>query len=335
MLWHRPWWTRPTALAAAWTFLLLYGSLIPFDLQAERFVGVPALLASPRWVTPQGPASSLGLSAHTSDLVANLVLYLPLGVLLRLAWASRLRIAPLQLPLVLAVAAATGLSWFVEALQSLSPSRVASVNDVLANAGAAAMGAAAAVWLREAAWTAAFAVHRRCAAATLPLLDVLRRERKRPGLRALALALAAGVAAWLIIEGPTATRAPGLPFEAEFRRPYDVAGILITQVLAAYVAIAALLAICFLRRSPAGTLLRLTGGIAVFTAAISAARWWLWGLPPNATEPAVAALAVGGSLAAAFTAVHAVRRRCRRRDAAPVAVDRRRRKHNYSFAIAR
>lgn len=333
VLWQRPAWARPVPLAAAWAALLVYGSLIPFQFIGDRYHGIAELLSSPRWTAPRGGASSLGISASTSDLVTNLVLYLPLGVLLRLAMAQETRWRSVQI--VTAVAVAAGLSWCMESMQALAPHRVPSIQDAIANGAAAAVGAVFGVALKEGCWTLLFAAHRITAQRLLPAWERLRRSRTTTAVRVGALAAAGCVAIWIILDGPTAKRAWAPPFVAEFERPYDVAGVILTQALLAYGLMAAMLAVWLVRSSAAASLARLAAATFVATAAIAGARWVIWGTPTSLTEPALALLAAMGVLGAAFTVVHGVRRRCRRRQSRPVSQDRRCRSHDYAFAITR
>lgn len=105
--------------------LIAYGSLYPFDFSAS--VPSPLLLRRP----------------SRGDLVANLVLYLPLG----LAVVASLRRATPAVALAAALAGGTVLSLAVEVGQSYAPARVASLTDVVLNAvSALAGGAAALAW---------------------------------------------------------------------------------------------------------------------------------------------------------------------------------------------
>jgi len=109
--------------------LILYGSLYPFAFYAclDPVGGFRDLLAT--WKQP----SSLG------DLLANVLLYLPLGLFAARAlpgMASPLRV-------ITAVLAGTGLSMSVEFAQMYDVGRVSAMSDVYANSLGALLGAVA------------------------------------------------------------------------------------------------------------------------------------------------------------------------------------------------
>ena len=109
--------------------LLIYGSLSPWTGWRALGVSPLAFLGAP-W-----PAYVTGF-----DLALNVLAYLPLGLLLTLA----LHPHPRGLPAILvAVAAAAGLSVLIETVQNYLPARIASNLDVLTNVAGAALGALA------------------------------------------------------------------------------------------------------------------------------------------------------------------------------------------------
>jgi VanZ family protein len=110
----------------AYLVLLLYGSLYPFQ----------------GWRAPVSPFFSFlrvwPSHLDKADLVQNVLVYAPFGLLAAL-WLSRaMRLAR---ALLLAVALGTLLSLAVECLQQLNPARVASVVDIAMNSLGAACGA--------------------------------------------------------------------------------------------------------------------------------------------------------------------------------------------------
>ena len=118
-------------LVLASVALILYGSLFPFRFDSLVDVGFGELLASLRF-----QRTSRG------DLVANLLLYMPLGLCLVLAWPARWsRLAVL----VWTVLAGTALSVAVELVQVYSISRVSSLTDVVINAVGTLAGSLAAI----------------------------------------------------------------------------------------------------------------------------------------------------------------------------------------------
>ncbi len=107
--------------------LILYGSLFPFEFDDRSDLPLLALIASLHF-----ERSSRG------DVVANLLLYIPLGLCLASAlprrWSAVARFA-------LTMAAGILLSLTVELLQTMEPARVASLTDIGLNAAGTAIGA--------------------------------------------------------------------------------------------------------------------------------------------------------------------------------------------------
>jgi VanZ family protein len=124
---------RPVArwLALATVLLILYGSLYPFRFSALGDTGFWELLRSLSFQR-----------TSRSDIVANLLLYVPLGLCLTLAWPARWRRLT---AFGWAVGAGVLLSLTVELLQVHAPARVSSLNDVLLNGAGTAAGAVLAV----------------------------------------------------------------------------------------------------------------------------------------------------------------------------------------------
>ncbi len=124
--------TTAVPLLWAWVFLIVYASLFPFE----------------GWVLPQGlsPARLLKLPWPTwrdrFDEVANLLAYVPFGVLACAAAVRRGR--SLGRGYAGAVVGALLLSYAVEVVQGLLPSRVPSLKDTAFNVAGSALGAAAA-----------------------------------------------------------------------------------------------------------------------------------------------------------------------------------------------
>jgi VanZ family protein len=119
---------RPIArwLTVASVVLILYGSLFPFQFDSFGDTGFFQLLTGLRF-----QRTSRG------DLVANLLLYMPLGLCLLLSWPERW--GPLT-RLLWTVLLGTALSLAVEMLQVHAPSRVSSLTDVVLNAGGTLSG---------------------------------------------------------------------------------------------------------------------------------------------------------------------------------------------------
>ena len=113
-------------LTAATVLLILYGSLFPFRFDAFGGTGFFDLLMGLRF-----QRTSRG------DLVANFLLYMPLGLCLLLSlparWGRPTRV-------LWTVLLGTALSLAVEMLQVYAPSRVSSLTDVVLNAGGTLSG---------------------------------------------------------------------------------------------------------------------------------------------------------------------------------------------------
>jgi VanZ family protein len=346
-------------LGWVYTALVIYGSLLPFQLDLQPPVRRPGDIApwlahvftSPRW---QGAAfgsgvSSLGVSNRLSDTILNLLLYLPAGAFFRLAARREGRSALRQVvPVVLALG---GLSYLMECAQSQIIGRSASWDDVSANTAGAAVGAlraivAARVWKRL-----VFAIYRRKALLIYRARLLIRRQRRRAVM--LHLAVGAALAA-IVLTCATATpahplkqaAANWLPFGVEFRRSYDVAGVLIARRLLIYVLVAVLLALQFVRqisafspqpsvgprsgarRRPRG-LAVVSYGVAAFALVSQGMAHALLGSRFDVTEIVLALLAAGLVTALAYVTASTMRAACRRRNPQPVAHERRRIPHVY------
>jgi VanZ family protein len=118
-------------LTVASVLLILYGSLFPFRFAQLGESGFFDLLTSLRFQR-----------TSRADLVANLFLYMPLGLCLLMCWPSRW--GPLQ-RLSWTVLIGTTLSCAIEMLQVHAPSRVSSLTDVVVNACGTLVGASIAL----------------------------------------------------------------------------------------------------------------------------------------------------------------------------------------------
>jgi VanZ family protein len=125
-----------TLLLVAWAALIVYASWFP--LSGWRWPAVASALSLLRLPWPRGQS--------TFDIVANLLGYVPLGMLLMLARTARVRgTAALRDATVLAAL----LSYMLELGQNLLPLRVPSLLDWLLNTSGAACGAALGLWLQR------------------------------------------------------------------------------------------------------------------------------------------------------------------------------------------
>ena len=174
-------------LCLVYIFLLLYGSLMPFDFVATDD-DVEVHLESAWRVWPF--VSGLRLSG--SDAVSNFLLYVPLGLLLVTRW--RLGRGHLDI-LAVPVAAVTGavLSIIVEKLQLHSMTRIASVQDVFLNTAGGLAGAIFGAvwgprgWVALVRWTRWRRQHRPISLVALGLLVVLMVDALLPLLPTLLL----------------------------------------------------------------------------------------------------------------------------------------------------
>ena len=117
-------------LAGASAVLILYGSLFPFRLRSSADVGLFDVI------------ETLTFKPTTrGDIVANLLLYLPLGLCLMFAWSGR----QARWPLARTILVGTALSVAVELTQVYLRFRVSSLTDVALNAIGTLGGASAAI----------------------------------------------------------------------------------------------------------------------------------------------------------------------------------------------
>lgn len=121
-------------VAAAYCLLIVYGSLVPLDFQplpldeaVDRFKNI----------------NDLDINVHgRADLVANLLLYIPLGLLLAYSLAPRRSSYVLcGLAVLVAAAASAGIAVGVEFLQLWFPARTVSLNDLRAEIVGGIVGA--------------------------------------------------------------------------------------------------------------------------------------------------------------------------------------------------
>jgi glycopeptide antibiotics resistance protein len=120
------WWL----LAGASAVLILYGSLFPFRIRTSAELDLFGLIGS------------LAFKPTTrGDIVANLLLYMPLGLCLMFAWSGR----GARWPLARTILVGTALSLAVELTQVYLRFRVSSLTDVALNAVGTLGGAAAAM----------------------------------------------------------------------------------------------------------------------------------------------------------------------------------------------
>lgn len=331
-------WTRPGVLAGVVIAVLIYGSLIPFDFAwvaaVEQSGGAwPALLetfTSPQWISaPQG-TSSTGMSFVMSDLLMNLLLYLPLGVTVRMALRKRWRCWPFEVLGTLAIAFV--LSWTVESLQNLMPMRVASINDVLANSGAALAAALIAPSIWRVYRRTSFWLYCRLAG----VLITLRTLAQRPGIAITIAAInAIVIGLWYVGElqksGIGNQSVLALPFERAFDLPYDLGVLVLGEALLAYAGIGCLLLLLTytgVQRIAMGWVVL---GVVILAFATELSRAATHDAAPDITGPLLALSAAAIMSMTIYTFSYAVKRSNRRHQSQPYeGQDRRREPHDYA-----
>ncbi|GAB4185985.1 MAG: hypothetical protein Kow00105_00390 [Phycisphaeraceae bacterium] len=350
-LWQRPAWLRAPLLALAWACLLAYGSLLPFGFDLSGAIhdaggagsAVWVWISSPRWVQASASSSSLGIPAWVSDLITNLLIYGPLGALLRLTWS---RVTGRHLiQIVLSVFCVFMMSWLLEATQSLIPGRYASLQDVLTNTAGGAVGVMLghqlnALWRRTAFW-----IYR-------VSLNVFTAIQVRIGGRIpstyrhkllVVLVVCTNVllvGMWWCLSGPTSAETGGqviqwVPFRAQFERSYDVAAVMLGRSLIVYCLVGALVMLPTMRGRSRRALGWVVLGTGLMAAGVEGLKLTGVGGTRSAdlTELMLALIAGGLVLMLGFMVVHAARLSCRRVQARPVAFERRRRPHDYRFSL--
>lgn len=348
-LWQRPGWLRAPGMALVWAALVVYGSLLPFGMDFGGAIGraggvLPAILAlvsSPAWVPAVAETSSLGVPTWVSDLVLNLVLYGPLGVLLRLT-ASRIT-GKQFIQVVSGVLAVAALSWMIEATQSLIPGRYASIQDVLANTLGGVVGVLLGHKINSAWRGLAFLMYRKLHRPWEKLTRWVPEQRSRPLVVFTVLAVnVCLIAAWFAFSGPAVPASGGevhgkalqlVPFKQQFDRSYDVAAVLLGRSLIVYCLAGAVVMLTMMRGSTRRALGWVVLAVALSAACLEAAKLLGRGVAADITEPMIAVIAGGLVLTAGFMMVHASRVSCRRHQQRPVAVERRSQSHDYRFAL--
>ena len=340
--WDRPWWTRATVFAVAWAALVVYGSLIPFHFDGPSFVrqagGLrPALVAwitSPHWHVGSSRLSSLGVEAWVSDLALNLALYVPLGLLVRLALHKPGRRAHVEVGLASMIV--IGLSWMLECTQSLSPTRYASINDFLANVIPGLLAVIVAPHVTHLLRQIVFRLYTALANPLYHAKDWLVSARQKPTMMFIVVtANLILIVSIYVLMGQPITRVAGdhinlLPFDQHFRRSYDVAAWLVARTLIVYCLLGAMASLMLVklkaRRSLAGVVLVM----ALLAMGVEAVRYQTNNTRPDITEPILAIAATGLLFITLYLLVHAVRCSCRRHTQDDFAGhDRRKRTHLY------
>lgn len=313
---RRSLWTRPWLWVVAVAGALLYGSLLPFDFQWARAVehhggaleALLAALAAPRWAEAAAGQSSLGISFAASDVLVNLLLYIPLGIALRMALRPRRWGRATELALVLLVGLC--LSWGVEAAQSLLPARVASLSDIACNAGGALAGGLIAVPLWQGIKLGAFALYVRGARWRGGWRSVM----DRPGVAmAIAGVNALVIVVWYVREvGRSAGGGAVLPFEDAFGLPYDLGALLLGEALLVYAGLGCLLLLLTYTGTRRLAMNAVVLGVVLLALAAELTRALTRNAVPDITGVLLALAAASIMTVTVYAFAHAVRRMDRR-----------------------
>lgn len=244
-----PGWLNPIWLTVLCALTITYGSLIPFDFKSH--FNISALLSAwttlPHWHEESNARSSLGFNLSLVDYATNIILYIPLGMLLRITIHKFLNHIVSQITLSIIIA--TLMCWLIETTQHGLNSRVASLNDIAWNSTGAVIGAIFGINLRNTAinTTAVFVNYFIHPLSTLHTYLVrLSHSRFRISLILLLTSFSICLLSYGLFHNTT----PGdkqfqtsiLPFVAYQQRSYDVAAVLLAQSIGIYLITGLLLA---------------------------------------------------------------------------------------------
>ncbi|QQE11016.1 VanZ family protein [Planctomycetota bacterium] len=332
----QPIWVRRWMLAVACGLLVAYGSLIPFEFEA--FKGWFEFICSPSWQQMSWSRSSLGVPAWVSDWAVNVLLYVPLGLLLRLSFNGkwRKRWIALVVPSLLVI----GQSYLTECVQSLSHDRVASLNDVIANGLGGILAIIAAIRVNALRIHITFYLYIRSARTKNALTNHLPTLRIHPtymfGLLIILILVLLAVHVYVSDFSQLALHLSTnnyhinrLPFYEHFVRSYDVAATLLGSSALIYAMVGALIFI-LIRYKGIDQHARMTLILVTLLACLIEV---MLGVTSNmmidVTEPIVAFGAVATILGLIHYANRSIQVSCRRKQQVPVAFDRRKRAHDY------
>lgn len=331
------WWV----LAWVWLALLVYGTLLPFEFDltgvttgGRTWAEIAGHIAtSPVWPSYTMRLSSLGLAEWESDLLMNILVYLPLGALWRMDF--RRRRWPRALQVLVAVGCAGLVSYGLECTQGLAAGRYGSWLDLIYNTSGALIGALAAPSCFEGLRRSLFGLYCRI---NYPLYRFRRQLERlrltRPVHLGLAIATIIGVGWWIYGEvnaGTGATRGMvfWLPFSGQFLHSYDVGLWVLGRSLAGYLLIAAVLWVQLALVQRQGVMHEVVVATVTIVIAKETLQWSFGQRSADVTEPIIAvfaALLLGLGL---YAFGRSVATGCRRTSQRPVAFDRRRRPHPY------
>lgn len=333
-------------LAAAWMAFVAYGSLVPFDFKAPWPPDTGAFslalywlylaINSPKWWDHAtiDLMNNLGESSIWGDYAMNLMLYLPIGALLRLRLLRMGR--PTWRQIAEPALAVLLLCWAVECMQGMVASRLASYNDIVVNTAGGLIGAMASRRGAMAMRQAVFFLYCRVAHWMHDIGAFVERQREKPVMLVVVTVLNVALfALWWklrLMPGKAAGKRPvnWLPFHDQFSYPYEVAVEHLGRMMILYMLMGMLLSLQFLsfrRRSGVGVMVLVVAVLAAFHEVLGMFRA---GQRADVTQPIVATMTVVGMAYLGYMLVRSVHSCCRRREEVPVAVERRRRPHSYT-----
>lgn len=225
------------ALASLWLLAIAYGSLLPFEWRAPPdalWMNLPGALS---WREPPAGVSKLGVSAAASDVLANALLYLPVGLLLTMGLKRYVRWH------ALAAAGATliafGVSFTVECVQLRIIGRCGAWNDVLVNTLAAGVAAAWTPVLRVIVFASAQLSYRAVQHARRHWRAMAHRRNVQAALVLVfpvvsAIVLTRYLDHWSAEQRPDALTPNFWPLWWHFVLPYDMGLVLLARTLAVY-----------------------------------------------------------------------------------------------------
>jgi len=346
-IWHRPAWLRAPLLALLWAALLAYGSLLPlgFDFSSITseaggvWVGIAKVMNSPGWITPTSDVSSLGVPVWVSDLLLNLAMYVPLGVLLRLT-ASRLT-GQQWVQVVSATLVILIMSWVIESAQSLVHGRYGSLQDILSNTTGGLIGVLLGHTVNSLWRGGAFVAYRLTARPMRWINNTLLARRARVlTVWVVLLFDACLITCGYLMMSPgslaesSASTVSMIPFEQYFQRSYDVGVLLLGRTMVVYgLAVGALLMLPVMQGRTRRALVWVTLSVSLMAIAAEVVKPMTVGIQADVTGPVVALIAGAMILTMGFMLVHACRHACRRREELTVRVERRGQQHDYRFAL--
>ncbi|QDU32972.1 VanZ like family protein [Poriferisphaera corsica] len=324
-------WMRPWVVALVYGVLLIYGSLLPFDLGELNIDRVLIAMGSmPVWRSGSGSFSRLGVAGWLSDWGINVLMYIPFGVLVRLA--MRRVFGQWWLQISVAMFVTIGLSYCVESLQTLSGWRVGSLNDWLSNSLGGIVGAMCGARLNQLRSVLAFKLYIWWARLRL---DV---EVRRTYLLRLVIAGTVLVLSLLMLHAKLVDylmdhagdgRLSEMPFYAYYLQPYDVSAVLIGSSFVVYAVVGLLLLILIQSKrvdSHATLTLAVVAGIAYAMQLLMnvSGRFAF-----DTTEPIIAVGAVMVVYGVVHYAQRSIKASCRRHEQVAVKHDRRRKPFEY------